>query len=146
MRELCAENVMWRTLSRIPSVSARTGEGSVTVTSWPWLKSVWSGMYHPATHQEDKGLSSGTSSLAPLQHTHMNTHVNMHSTYHSLCDTLVWHSNEQMGMKDKRLYFAGRVHIKQFPFIAFVYLRQSWLSILVVLQKHLELQSASVAA
>lgn len=139
-------NVSGRALSRIPSVGAHTGEGSVTVTSWPWLTPVLSGMYHPAARQEENNLSNGTSGLAPLpQHTHAHTRMLpiIPRVLHS-CSTVFPLSRWAGRTKGHILLTIWKYTLSKFSFIAFIYLRQSSLNMFAIFQKYLELHSASV--
>lgn len=98
----------------LPSVSPRTGEGPVTVTSWPWPTPVCHGTYHPAAHQEENSLSDGMKqpcSTTPPTHTHMLPII---PRVLHCCSSV---SIKQVGRKDKRACsaYSMKVHTEQIP-------------------------------
>lgn len=94
-----------------------SGEGPVTVTSWPWLMPVCSGMYHLATRQEENNLSSGLASLPQHTRTQSHTLPIIPRVLHR-CVTV---SIKQVGREDKGACFAHNMnaHTEQNPVYSF---------------------------
>lgn len=145
------EGVLWGNVSRhalfrIPSAGAHTGKGLVTVTSWPWPMPVCSDMYHRVAHLEENELSYSTCSFASTATTHTYKHtlpIILKVLHH--CSTMFPLSRWAERTKGHVLLTICEHTLNRFPLIAFIYLRQSWLSVFAVLQKHRELHSASLA-
>lgn len=110
-------NVYRHSLSRIPSIGAHTGEGPVTVTSWPWPTPVCSSMYHPAAHQGENDLSNG---LTPT-HTCTCTLPIIPGVLHWY-STLFPLSRWAKRTKEHALLTIWECTLNKFPFIAVLFI------------------------